>query len=107
MKKFGKYSAFGFFEGLPYGNCDEDITQYKRSSVNIEPEIVLRHIESLDPAFTSEPTFDLFSGEEFQAGLYDDGLFVFPTDFVRYFRQGKVDIPEEYENYLLKELEIA
>ena len=68
---------------------------------------LLAHLESLDGAYTSEPTYDLFTGEKFLAGLCDDGDFTFTTDFIRYYKQGIVDIPKEYEDYLIEELHIA
>ena len=75
---------------------------YRRTDCLLSRAAVIGHFESLDAAYTSAPTKDINTGEIFPAGLYDDGEFLFTTDFVRYYMQGKVDIPREYEEYLIK-----
>ncbi|MBR3170603.1 MAG: hypothetical protein IKF22_05020 [Lachnospiraceae bacterium] len=101
------YSCFGFFKGLPYGNCIESFDDYSRTDCILSRDIVNHHFDSLNAAYTSAPTSDLFTGEPFLGGLYDDGDFLFTIDFVRYFKQGKVDIPKEYEDYMINELQIS
>lgn len=61
---------------------------------------VIAHIESLDKGLTSLPTKDLFTGEPLQAGIYEDGEFVFPLDFLHYYRNYNIGIPHSYEAYL-------
>lgn len=97
----------GLFEGLPYGGCTEHIEDYKRDDCSIKRELVLAHLESLEGAYTSEPTYDLFTNEQFLAGLCDDSSFVITTDFIHYYRQGRVEIPKEYEDYLIENRLIA
>ena len=92
---------FGLFKGTPYGSFDETIDDYKRQNSVIDRNKVIDHFSHLNFAATSAPTYDINSGEFFPAGLYDDGPFSFTTDFVRYYNQGIVDIPEEYEDFLL------
>ena len=106
MIKVNGYNLIGFFEGLPYGMCSEHIEDYKRDGLLLERSSVLSRFDTLVGAFTSEPTYDLFTGEEFLAGLYDDGNYKITTDFIRYYKQGIVDIPEEYEEYLINELNL-
>ncbi len=91
----------GMLEGLPYGDCTEHFDDYKRDNCILERSTVISHFNSLERAYTSEPTYDLFSGERFLAGLYFDGNYTITADFIRYYNQGKVDIPEEYEDYLM------
>jgi hypothetical protein len=46
-------------------------------------------------------TEDIFDGEEIpQAGIYEDGDFTFPADFLHYYKKYDIGIPEEYENYI-------
>lgn len=100
-------SFIGMLEGLPYGDCTEHFSDYKRENCILNRSVVISHFKSLKGAYTSAPTYDLFSGERFLAGLYFDGNFTITTDFVRYYDQGKVDIPEEYEEYLINEAHLS
>ena len=61
---------------------------------------MVTHIETLEDYCTSLPTYDIFTGEELQAGLYEDGDFVFPTDFLHYYKNYDIGIPYDYEKYL-------
>lgn len=106
ITEYGR-NFIGLFEGLPYGKCFEHIEDYKRKDTVIDRSVVLKHLEALEVAITSEPTYDLFTGEKFLAGLCNDGEFTITTDFIRYYKQSKVDIPKEYEDYLLNEMELA
>lgn len=93
--------AFGFWEGMPYGGSAtdkyEDFLGYKNT---LSKENVIRHIESLDDWISSELSQDLFTGERFNCGIYMDGNFVFPIDFLRYYKRCNIGIPYEYEAYL-------
>lgn len=101
MIKMYDRTFIGLLEGLPYGNCTEHFDDYRRDNCILDRDTVLSHFNTLKGAYTSAPTYDLFSGERFLAGLYIDGDFSITTDFVRYYGQGKVDIPKEYEDYLI------
>ena len=91
---------FGFFKGLPYEDCEESFDEYRGFINTISKEKVISHIESLDKGLTSLPTKDLFTGESLQAGIYLDGNFVFPIDFLHYYKNYDIGIPYEYEEYL-------
>ena len=44
---------------------------------------------------------DIFSGEAIeQAGIIEDGKFVFPLDFIHYYEKYDIGIPVEYEEYI-------
>ncbi|MEE1247624.1 MAG: hypothetical protein UHU19_00015 [Lachnospiraceae bacterium] len=48
---------------------------------------------------------DIFDGEDIeQAGIYEDGDFTFPTDFLHYYEKYDIGIPIEYEHYIAKEI---
>ncbi len=104
MITYNGFKRIGYFKGLPYGNCTERIEDYKRNDCKLDRKRVLSHLESIDPAITSEPTYDLFTGERFLAGLRQDGNYIITNDFVRYYKQGIVDIPKEYEEYLIENM---
>ncbi len=107
MKKIQGINFIGLFEGLPYGDCTEHFEDYTRDDCAIDRKTVLAHLESLEGAYTSAPTYDLFTHEPFLAGLCDDDNFVITTDFIRYYKQGRVEIPKEYESYLINNKHIA
>ena len=107
MIKDRGFNFIGLFEGLPYGGCTEHFEDYSRDNCVIDRPTVLAYLESLEGAYTSEPTYDLFTHERFLAGLCYDSDFVVTTDFIRYYKQGRVDIPKEYEDYLINEKHIA
>lgn len=100
MKTENGKQFFGFWEGMLYGTVTdryEDFEQYKNG---IDKETVIQHIESLDDWIASAMATDLFTGEQFNAGYYEDGNFTFPVDFLRYYKSKDIGIPYEYENYL-------
>ena len=66
----------------------------------ISKEKVIRHIDSLGVWACSEPSYDMFTGEMFNCGLYMDGEFTFSVDFFRYYKKCDIGIPPEYEEYL-------
>ena len=96
------YRGFGFFKGSPYGVAEESFLEYEKIHNNSSKRSILRHIGQLEPALTSAPTYDIFTGEKFQAGLFTDGDFVFTTDFAKYYREHDIGIPAEYERYLVE-----
>lgn len=94
---------FGYFKGMSYGDCEEEFDKYKAFTNTISREGIIRHIESLDPAYACLETYDIFTGEELTAGQYIDGVFGFPLDFLHYYKNYDIGIPPEYEAYLKKQ----
>lgn len=91
---------FGYFRGLPYDGCNEDFDRYKEFRNKVSKDAVIRHIESLEPGLTTLPSYDIFSGEKLHAGIFLDGDFVFPYEFLHYYKNYDIGIPYEYEEYL-------
>ena len=91
---------FGYFKGLPYNMAAENFEDYKKFHNAISKEKVIAHIESLEQWLTSLPSCDIFTGEVLQAGKYVDGDFVFPLEFLHYYKTYDIGIPYEYEAYL-------
>ena len=92
---------FGFFKGLPYGDCcNEDFDRYRGFKNKLSREGIIKHIESVELGLTSEPSCEIFTGEEIQAGMYWDGDFTFPYEFLHYYKNYDIGIPPEYEAYL-------
>lgn len=92
---------FGFFQGLPYdGYCTEKFDYYKHLKNSIPKEAVLEHISSLEAGLTTLPSKDMFTGEKLHAGAFWDGNFVFPYEFLHYYKNYDIGIPYEYEEYL-------
>ena len=102
MKIIYGIKSFGFWEGQPYSHVTdkyEDFLSYKNT---IDKQKVIQHIESLGAWLGSTRSQDIFTGEEFNCGFYDDGEFKFPVDFLRYYKTRDIGIPYEYEEYLKK-----
>ena len=97
--KNGKY-FFGFWNGMPYRDVTDKFDDYLLFKNQINKSKVIQHIESLDDWISSELSADIFTGEQFNAGFYEDGNFVFPVDFLRYYKKTDIGIPYEYESYL-------
>lgn len=93
---------FGYFEGMPYPDSHEKFGEYLVLKNSLQKKKVIDHIESLEQWLTSIKTFDIFTGERLQAGIYIDGPFSFPTDFLHYYKNYDIGIPYEYEEYLKK-----
>lgn len=92
---------FGFFKGLPYeGYCTENFDDYRKLKNSIPKSAVISHIESLEEGLTTLPSYDLFTGEKLHAGVFWDGDFVFPYEFLHYYKNYDIGIPYEYEAYL-------
>ena len=91
---------FGFFNGLPYDDCRENFEEYKDYSNRIPKSVILSYISSLEAGLTSLPSKDIFTGERLQAGMFWDGEFTFPYEFLHYYKNYDIGIPYEYENYL-------
>ena len=97
---------FGYFPGMEYNDYRESFQDYRHYKNSIERRIIRDHILSLKPALVSIRSKDIFSGEEIpiHAGMYMDGCFLFPTDFLYYFDKYGIGIPPEYEKYLIEEV---
>lgn len=100
MKNENGRKLFGFWDGMPYGSITDSYEDFESFKNTINKEKVINHIESLDDWITSEMSSDIFTGEKFNAGIYDDGDFTFPVDFLRYYKGKNIGIPPEYEAYL-------
>lgn len=93
---------FGMFKGLPYSGCEENFDTYRQYRNQIPKGKVIAHIETLEVWLTSLPSYDMFTGEKLHAGQYCDGEFIFPMEFLHYYKNYDIGIPYEYEEYLKK-----
>ena len=91
---------FGFFKGLPHTDSDEQFESYANFKNTIPKKYVIKHIESLEPWLTSTPSIEIFTGDKIRAGLFEDGDFTFPYEFLHYYKNYDIGIPYEYEEYL-------
>lgn len=91
---------FGYFRGLPYERSTENFDDYRHLKNSIPKAKVITHIESLEEWLTSLPSKDIFTGEDLHAGMYIDGEFTFPLEFLHYYKKYDIGIPYEYEEYL-------
>ena len=73
---------FGYFKGLPYERSTESFEQYRAYKNTIPKAAVISHIESLEAGLTSLPSHDIFTGEPLHAGIFIDGEFRFPFEFL-------------------------
>lgn len=97
--------AFGYFDFMPYEDSNEHFEDYRHLKNKIPKERVIEHIESLEKWHTSLPGRDPFTGEKLYSGLYNDGNFVFPLDFLHYYKNYDIGIPYDYEAYLMEILD--
>lgn len=95
----GRY-LFGFWDNMPYRSVTDKYEDFEQFKNSVSKKKIINHIESLDDAIASAMSVDIFTGEEFNAGIYEDGDFTFPVDFLRYYKAKDIGIPYEYENYL-------
>ena len=91
---------FGYFKGLPYERATEDFEQYKSYKNTISKEKVIQRMKNLNPGLTSLPSYDIFTGAKLHAGMFIDGQFRFPYEFLHYYENYDIGIPYEYEMYL-------
>lgn len=92
---------FGFFTGLPYTTpCIENFDEYKKFKNTLSKEAVIAHIQTVKYGLTSLPSKDIFTGEKLHAGMFWDGDFTFPYEFLHYYKNYDIGIPYEYEEYL-------
>ena len=93
---------FGFFKGMKYGRCEEEFESYKNIENHLSKEDVLNYIRNLPIAGVAPMSVeDIFSGKPLeQAGIIEDGKFTFPIDFLYYYENYDIGIPNDYENYI-------
>ena len=60
---------FGFFKGLPHTDSTEDFSKYRQYKNSIPKAAVIAHMNSLEAWLTSEPSYELFTKEQIQAGV--------------------------------------
>ena len=97
--------AFGMFKGLPYGkHCTQDYRDYLNYHNTLPRDVIEAHIRSLEIAYCpmASPRDEFMGIDLKNAGSYDDGLFHFPIDFLRYYKTFGIGIPPEYEKYLIE-----
>jgi len=85
---------------MPYGTPTDEYGDFVKYRNEIDREKVIEHIEKLEYGLATVMSVDLFTGDKFRAGVYEDGEFVFPVDFLRYYKTKNIGIPYEYEAYL-------
>ncbi len=103
MIRENNYLLFGYWQGMPYGGEPTDkFKDFKGFKNSIPKKKIIEHIKSLEPALCPMPQhYDIFTGEVIgMAGQYEDGQFLFPLDFLRYYEKYDIGIPPEYEEYL-------
>ena len=94
--------VFGFFKGMKYGDCEEEFEKYKNIKNEISKRMILKYLKRLPiTAICPMSTEDIFDGEEIeQAGIIEDGDFMFPLDFIHYYEKYDIGIPLKYEKYI-------
>lgn len=94
---------FGFFKEMThYGDCSDNFEEYKSIDNEIPKDVILSYLKALPiTAVAPMTTWDVFSGEPLeQAGIYEDGEFCFPIDFIHYYEKYDIGIPLAYEQYI-------
>ncbi len=96
-----RIKLFGAWKNMPYAIVTKDtFEELSKIHNDIDKQKVIKHIESLDYFTFDATSSDMFTGEKFQAGVYEDGDFQFPLDFLHYYKNYDIGIPLEYEEYL-------
>ncbi len=96
---------FGFFTEDSDETFAKPFQHYRSIRNRIPKESVLSYLQSL-PIHAVSPGIakDFLTGEFLPImGLYQDGDFRFPVEFVHYYEKYDIGIPVEYEEYLAKE----
>lgn len=95
--------AFGYFKGMPYSISSEDFDEYRKFKNTLPREKIYEHMLQVDARHRWRAvveTHDIFTGEELTAGKCVDGDFVFPYEFLHYYKNYDIGIPYDYEAYL-------
>lgn len=107
MMEHNGIKAFGFFKGMAYGEsyCTEEFAAYRAFRNSLPKAVIIAHIETLPVAYASMRVTDIFTGASLgNGGLYNDGEYTFPIDFLHYYKNYDIGIPPEYEQYLKTKL---
>ena len=109
MKQRDGYYWFGYFNGMEYyPEINEPFEQYLNYHNVLSKNDIIQHIEHLEPALAAFSSFDIFTGDLLPcAGMYIDGDFLFPTDFLHYYKSYNIGIPPEYERYLIERVGLS
>lgn len=94
--------VFGQFKGLSISLNFDSFDEYKKIKNKISKAKIIKHIESLQPlCLCPTPAFDMFTNERLLSpGYYKDGDFVFPIEFLHYYKKYDIGVPKEYEEYI-------
>ena len=95
--------TFGYFKGMPYSIRHEDFDEYRKFNDALPKEKIYEHMLQVDARHqwrAAVETHDIFTGEELTSGKCVDGEFVFPLDFLHYYKNYDIGIPYDYEEYL-------
>lgn len=97
---------FGFFEGTNYDICEGTFEDYQKIKNKLDKEVILDYLKSLQiSAICPMTARDMFTGEMIEnAGIYEDGDFTFPTDFIYYYERYDIGIPLDYERYIASKI---
>jgi len=109
-----KQKLFGMFIGSDmsfkgnFSYLNENFDDYKKLKNKLSKIEIITYIESLKPCCLAPMTnHDIFSKVEIpNPGFYEDGCFIFPTDFLYYLKNYDIGIPYEYENFISRKKEI-
>ena len=99
---------FGFWDELPLSlKTGESFYDYLKLKNTLSREGILRYMEALPVGLMVTPDpeqkRDVFTGEPVVPGMYKDGVYIYPSEFLHYYRKYPIGIPYEYEDYLRKQ----
>ena len=101
MVEMGGKLFWGYWKELPYDvDTGETFEEYTKLRNTISREGVIRHLEKTPFSVMARVGEDIFTGERLELGQYEDGKFVFPWEFLHYYKNYDIGIPYEYEAYL-------
>ncbi|NMD39067.1 MAG: hypothetical protein GYA87_10365 [Christensenellaceae bacterium] len=102
-------NVFGFIKGfhVKVDDLQEDFDKYKSYKNQLSKDLIVKYIEKLKP-YALAPTiaYEIFTKEPLRSniGLYLDDDFLFPTEFLYYYKNYDIGIPPEYEEHIKKKL---
>ena len=99
---------FGMFEGSDmsfkddFSYLNEKFEEYKELKNELPKDKILSYMKKLTPCCLAPMiNHDIFSKKIIpNPGFFEDGDFIFPTDFLYYFENYEIGIPYEYESFL-------
>ncbi len=97
---------FGFFDTNVYDDSNEKFDDFKNLENDLPKEEILKYIQNL-PVGAISPMIvtDMFTGDRIElVGLYIDDDFIFPLEFLYYYKNYDIGVPKEYENYIKTKL---